>query len=325
MVKYDVHITHAREDSDFAMKLAKSLEQKNISTYYGQTVKQGKLLCDSLDEGAALFSIVLISRSLLSQHNTINEINDLCERMMSPPHGIIHLVWLNNLGEEEVRGYNEFLANIPAIHSPPESPESIARTLQVKLAGSTKLQRDTLVGYHTKQQYISPNVTTYRNNTALAELDQIRTQSMGKEQAPAEQKAAHVTIAEQPKQTQENLLDEHMDCFQRLKDESLSKMLDEEAHTRIVARLGKYLTHLPNWKDLALAFSIDTASMSRLTQPAVCLMQELFQRGVTVDQFCQAAVKINRVDITDDVVRSVYRSENIPIPYLHPRDSVEKV
>lgn len=324
MVKYDVYITHTREDADYAIKLAKSLEQKNISVFYGQTAKQGKSICDTLDEGCSLLGIVLISRSLLIQHDTESDLNNLCERLVSPPHNTLHVVWLNGLGEEDVRSYNEYLANIPAIHSPPETPESIARIIQVKLAGSSKLQVDTLVGYHTKQQYISPAVTTYRNNPALAEVERIRSQHSKQEQAPAEQKAP-LTFAEDIEQTQGLVYDEHMDCFQRYKDEPISRILDEEAHTRIVQRLGKYLTHLKNWKDMAMAFSLDTKEMSQHTQPAAYLLHVLLQQGVTVDEFCQAAVKIDRVDVTDDVMRSIYRSENIPIPYLYPRDSVEKV
>ena len=73
---------------------------------------------------------------------------------------------------------------------------------------------------------------------------------------------------------------------------------------------------------------MDDASISRMLsarQPTVELLIALAQRGVTVDEFCHAAVDIGRMDVTDDVMRALYRHAGLPVPYLRPRDSVEKV
>lgn len=333
MVKYDVHIIHAREDASFAIKLAKALEKRNISVQYGETVAAS--VCDMVNKhkGSALLSLVLISRALMGRSKSSScgdsDLSDLCELIMAPVH-VLHAVWLDNLTEDEVRvKYSERLARTPAMHAPSDTPESIAKKIQLKLAGTSKLQIDCLVGHHPKLQYISPKIDTYRSNTEMIQplMDE---ETDFRDEEPPHTACDQIQLSSQENQQEQRPNLNEVDVFQRLKDAPLSQILssDDESHERIVKRLDVYLDKLANWKDLAMLFGVDDSSISRMLasrQPTAELLLALAQLGVTVDQFCHAALDLGRLDITDDVMRALYRHAGLPVPYLRPRDSVEKV
>jgi len=257
MVKYDVHIIHAREDASYAVKLAKSLEKRNISVQYGETVADS--VCDMINkhEGSSLLSLLLISRALMTRSKSTcgeADLGDLCELIMAPVH-VLHAVWLGNLTEDEVRvKFSERLARTPAMHAPSETAESIARKIQLKLAGTSKQQIDCLVGHHPKLQYIAPAIDTYRNNTETIQPLMDDDETALPDEQPPYSACDQIQLSSPEKRGEQRPDLNEADVFQTLKDAPLSEILssDAESHERIIKRLDVYLAKMANWRDLAM-------------------------------------------------------------------------
>jgi hypothetical protein len=111
-MKYDVFISHAREDkAEFVSPLAERLVKLGVRVWYDELSLQiGDSLAYSIDEGLAnsSFGIVVLSRSFLQKSWTKYELQSLIQKEMNAPKTILP-IW-HDINYNEVLEFSPFLA-----------------------------------------------------------------------------------------------------------------------------------------------------------------------------------------------------------------------
>ena len=90
--------------------------------------------CLLLGLDQSFFGIVIISQALLSKYFTEADLTYLFSTLMAPVQRL-HAVWYH-LTQYHVEMWDRRIAGCAAMHAPPESVESIAQKMLLKLAGN---------------------------------------------------------------------------------------------------------------------------------------------------------------------------------------------
>ena len=83
----------------------------------------------------ATFGLVVISKAMFKLEFDEGDLDYLYDTLLLDEQ-ILHPVWYR-VNEEDVCHWFPKLTGCPALHSPPETADSIARKFQMKLAGSS--------------------------------------------------------------------------------------------------------------------------------------------------------------------------------------------
>lgn len=131
---YDVFISHASEDKDFAAPLAEALRSSGYKVWYDDfTLRLGYSLRQSIDEGVknSRYGIVVLSKTFFDKNWTAYELNGLINREMRGQKVILP-VW-RAMTAEEVSQHSPSIADRVALATPPLSFEQIVARLKAVL------------------------------------------------------------------------------------------------------------------------------------------------------------------------------------------------
>jgi hypothetical protein len=115
---WDVFVSYASEDKDFARPLAEVLQKSGLSVWYDDfTLKVGDSLRRKIDEGLAKsrYGIVVLSHSFFAKNWPQAELDGLTSKQIAGTTVILP-VW-HSIGLEEVRQYSPILAGVVAAKS----------------------------------------------------------------------------------------------------------------------------------------------------------------------------------------------------------------
>ena len=132
--EYDVFISHATEDKDFAAPLASALSDAGLKVWYDEYVLSiGDSLRQSIDTGLARsrFGIVVISPYFLQKNWTQYELDGLHARQMTGERVILP-IW-HRITKDEIMEQAPSLVDIIASNSSTHSIEDIAAEIAVKV------------------------------------------------------------------------------------------------------------------------------------------------------------------------------------------------
>lgn len=129
--EYDLFLSHAHEDKDFARPLADALVRRGVRVWYDETaISIGDSLRESIDRGLtrSRFGVVLFSHSFFSKKWTNYELNGLVTREFRG-RKVILPVWHPRLSLDDLVGYSPSLADKKALIASSMSIEDIATEL----------------------------------------------------------------------------------------------------------------------------------------------------------------------------------------------------
>jgi len=297
MPRFDIFIAHSRDDSSFARSLGKALESLNISVSYGKTLYSSSLT-EQIKDGftESFFGIVITSKNFIKEQQNGKELSFLLNALNSKTQ-LLHPIWYN-IEELEMLNWDKELAQCVALHSPPESSMSIARKLEIKLAGSIELQQKVLLGSHPVIQYIPPKLGTFRNpgqeNPFSDVISNIKNyNSMDQDQCDLNTTTEDVEVKNENYENR---------CIKNF-------TISEE----IIKKISKYFSHnlkgLSNWKDLAKYYNISIKHMISLNQseePCFHLLSYLFSRDLRINDFFHLCNELHREDVVKEIQRCLH-------------------
>lgn len=135
--EYDVFVSHASEDKDFAAPLASALTAAGMKVWYDEYILSiGDSLRQKIDTGLARsrFGIVVISPHFLRKNWTQYELDGLHARQMTGER-IILPVW-HRITRDEIIEHAPSLADILSLSSASQSLEEIVKEIGRKVGSS---------------------------------------------------------------------------------------------------------------------------------------------------------------------------------------------
>ena len=135
--EYDLFISHATEDKDFAAPLASALSDAGLKVWYDEYVLRiGDSLRQSIDTGLARsrFGIVVISPYFLQKNWTQYELDGLHARQMTGERVILP-IW-HRITKDEITRQAPSLADIYSLNSSTYSMEQIINEIASKVGTS---------------------------------------------------------------------------------------------------------------------------------------------------------------------------------------------
>ena len=129
--EYDLFLSHATEDKDFARPLANALIRHGVRVWFDETaIGIGDSLRESIDRGLvrSRFGVVLFSHAFFGKKWTNYELNGLVTREVRG-RKVILPVWHPLLRLDDVVGYSPSLADKKALLASSLSIEEIAAEL----------------------------------------------------------------------------------------------------------------------------------------------------------------------------------------------------
>lgn len=129
--EYDLFLSHASEDKDFARPLVEALTRRGIHVWFDETaITIGDSLRESVDRGLtrSRFGAVLFSHSFFAKRWTNYELNGLVTREVQG-RKVILPVWHPELTAEELVSYSPSLADKKALVASTLSVDQIADQL----------------------------------------------------------------------------------------------------------------------------------------------------------------------------------------------------
>jgi hypothetical protein len=142
-MKWDIFISHAFEDKEFARALADALTEKGSRVWFDEfELKVGDSLRRSIDLGLSRsrFGIVVLSPNFFAKEWTQKELDALTARETKEKK-IILPIW-HNISIREVRKYSPMLADRFAIDSAIGVQETVQQLMLVIKDNTTSLRRN---------------------------------------------------------------------------------------------------------------------------------------------------------------------------------------
>lgn len=137
--QYDVFISHASEDKDYARRLYQALDAAGLKVWFDeQEIFIGDILSTKIAEGLdqSQYGLVILSEAFIPKGWTQFEMSGLITRQAPGREQAILPVW-HGMSQEQVAQYNLSLADIAAMDSDRHTPEMIASAVARKLGRNT--------------------------------------------------------------------------------------------------------------------------------------------------------------------------------------------
>lgn len=135
--EFDLFLSHASEDKDFARPLAEALSQRGVRVWFDETAIQlGDSLRESIDRGLtrSRFGVVVFSHSFFAKKWTNYELNGLVTREVRG-RKVILPVWHPGLSLDALAAYSPSLADKKALVASALSLEQMADELAALVLG----------------------------------------------------------------------------------------------------------------------------------------------------------------------------------------------
>ena len=127
MANYDVFISYASEDQDYADELNAALTSRGLNVWYDQMeIQIGDSIRRSIDNGLrdSNFGVVILSSRFLSKDWTQYELDGLMNKQMSGDRVILP-IW-HRLTADDIRRFPHSLADIVSLNSSTTALDQIA-------------------------------------------------------------------------------------------------------------------------------------------------------------------------------------------------------
>lgn len=115
--EFDLFLSHASEDKEFARSLADALVQRGMRVWFDETaIRVGDSLRESIDNGLrrCRFGVVVFSHSFFAKKWTNYELNGLVTREVCG-HRVLLPIWHPELSFNDMAGYSPSLADKKAL------------------------------------------------------------------------------------------------------------------------------------------------------------------------------------------------------------------